>query len=69
MSKKPLPPTNLTNCTFTNDTSANKHTRAAVEALADAVRANAEAIAQIAKALQGGSINAPMLQLNNPTGE
>lgn len=41
------------NCKFINTSAANEHTRAAVEALANAVRANAEAIGKIADALQG----------------
>lgn len=37
------------------NTAANEHTRAAVEALADAAARNAEAIAEIARALQPGT--------------
>lgn len=35
----------------------NEHTRAAIEALAKAAQANAEAISACAKAMQGGAIN------------
>jgi hypothetical protein len=41
------------NCTITNTSAANEHTRAAVEALAAAAKANAEAISRIADALKG----------------
>lgn len=36
-----------------NNSAANQHTLAAIEALATAARANAEAIAEIAKAMNG----------------
>ena len=53
----PLPPVynSITNCTITNTSAANEHTRAAIEALADAAKANAEAISAIAKGLTGSS--------------
>lgn len=41
------------NCTITNSSAANEHTRAAVEALSAAAKANAEAINAIANALKG----------------
>ena len=44
----------VTNCTITNDSSANEHTRAAVEALANAIAENARAITAVAHALEGG---------------
>jgi len=44
----------ISNCNFESHSAANEHTRASVEALAAAAEANAEAISQIAKALQGG---------------
>lgn len=50
---KPTPTYNIENCTFTNTSASNKHTRAAIEALANAVKANAEAIGKIADALKG----------------
>jgi hypothetical protein len=51
----PAPGTVISNCTITAHSAANEHTRSAVEALAAAAQANADAISQIAKALQGGS--------------
>jgi seryl-tRNA(Sec) selenium transferase len=45
---------NVSDCTVTNNSSANEHTRAAVEALANAVTENARAITAIAQALEGG---------------
>jgi hypothetical protein len=45
----------VSNCSIVNTTApANKHTRAAVEALAAAAQANAMAISAIANALKGG---------------
>jgi seryl-tRNA(Sec) selenium transferase len=44
----------VSDCTITNNSSANEHTRAAVEALANAVAENARAITAIAQALEGG---------------
>lgn len=41
------------NCSIVNTSAANEHTRAAVEALANAATANANAIAEIARALKG----------------
>lgn len=41
------------NCTITNTSAANEHTRAAVEALAHAVSENARALIAIADALKG----------------
>ena len=49
----PASGTVISNCNISTHSAANEHTRAAVEALAAAAQANAEAIAQIAKALQG----------------
>ena len=48
------PSYSASNCTITNNSSANEHTRAAVEALANAVAENARAITAIAQALEGG---------------
>jgi len=48
------PSYSVSNCTITNNSSANEHTRAAVEALANAVAENARAVTAIAQALQGG---------------
>lgn len=46
----------VSHCAVTNTTApANEHTRAAVEALANAARANADAIAACAAALKGGN--------------
>ena len=43
------------NCVITNTTApTNEHTRDAVVALAEAVKANANALAEIARALKGG---------------
>lgn len=49
-----VPSYTVANCTITNISSANEHTRAAVEALANAVAENARAITAIAQALEGG---------------
>ena len=46
-------PVTIENCIVTNTSSANEHTRAAVEALAAAAKANAEAITAIANGLKG----------------
>lgn len=43
----------IENVNITNSSAANEHTRAAVEALAGAATANANAIAEIARALKG----------------
>jgi len=54
----PAAPTTVTvtGCHLTNQApAANEHTRAAVEALANAAAENAQAISAIAKALQGGN--------------
>jgi hypothetical protein len=57
--KKPVPApvaapsTWIQNCTITNTSAANEHTRAAIEALAAAAKANAEAISAIANGLKG----------------
>jgi methanogenic corrinoid protein MtbC1 len=54
--KKQMPSNVISNCQVTNTTAAaNEHTRAAVESLAKAAEANANAIAEIAKALRGGN--------------
>lgn len=50
---KPAGHTTVQHCTVKNISAANKHTRAAVEALALAAKANAECIAEIARALKG----------------
>ena len=59
--KSPVqPPTSgtvISNCHIEAHCATNEHTRYAIAALADAARANAEAIAQIAKGLQQ---NAPV---------
>jgi hypothetical protein len=49
----PAPSTHIQNCSIVNTSEANEHTRAAVEALANAARANAEAIRAIADSLKG----------------
>ncbi len=49
------PGASLTGCTISSNTAANKHTRAAVMALAQAAEANARAIEAASKALQGGN--------------
>ena len=46
-------PITVSNCSITNNSAANEHTRAAVEALAAAAKANAEAITAIANSLKG----------------
>lgn len=52
-----------------NKTAANKYTRAAVEALAKAVEANARAISDIAAALKGGNITTgPAMLFDNLRG-
>ena len=49
------PVTHIENCTFTNTTApTNEHTRDAVVALAEALEANANALAEAARALKGG---------------
>lgn len=53
--QSPVSGTVISNCNITTHSAANEHTRAAVEALAAAAKANAESITQIAKALQGSS--------------
>ena len=58
--KKSTTPTatyTVTNCTVTNNSAANEHTRAAIEALAEAASANARAIERIAQALTGPPAN------------
>lgn len=47
------PSTTIQNCSIVNTSAANEHTRAAVEALAAAAKANAEAITAIANGLKG----------------
>jgi hypothetical protein len=44
-------------CSIINTSAANEHTRAAVEALAAAAKANAEAITAIAAGLKGSLAN------------
>ena len=54
----------VSNCTVTQISAANKHTRAAVEALANAAAENARAIAAIARALENnGKSFGPGIQL------
>ena len=53
--KLPASGTVISNCHIESHCSTNEYTRDAVAALADAARANAEAIAHIAKALQQNS--------------
>lgn len=56
----------IENVTVTNISAANEHTRAAVEALAAAATANANAIAEIARALKGSPATmGPGVQLSN----
>ena len=57
MTKKQSPSAHIENVTITNTSSANEHTRAAVEALARAAEANAEAIRAIAESLKGSPAN------------
>lgn len=47
------PMTTISNCSIINTSAANEHTRAAIEALAAAAKANAEAITAIANGLKG----------------
>jgi hypothetical protein len=42
---------------YTNNTAANEHTRAAIEALSRASERHAEALIAIANALKGGDVN------------
>jgi hypothetical protein len=49
----PAPSTTIQHCSIVNTSAANEHTRAAVEALAAAAKANAEAIMAIANGLKG----------------
>lgn len=49
----PAPSTTIQNCSIVNTSAANEHTRAAIEALAAAAKANAEAITAIANGLKG----------------
>lgn len=51
---KAQPSALIEGCSFTAISAANEHTRAAVEALAMAATANAEAIKAIAEAMKGG---------------
>ena len=53
VTKKTQPTWHIEGCSVTNTSTANEHTRAAVEALAAAAKANADAIAAIANALKG----------------
>lgn len=55
----------MSDVTVTMQTAANEHTRDAVEALARAAQANAEAIKEAARALRGPD-NAYGLYLGNP---
>lgn len=66
MKKREPCPMTVANCTFTGNTSANEHTRAAAVALAEAAKANAEAIAEIARALKGGNIESMLKIVTNP---
>ena len=52
---RPKPRIEISNCTITTNNAANEHTRAAVEALAKAAEANANAIREIAEALKNNS--------------
>jgi hypothetical protein len=47
------PGTVIQHCSFVNTSAANEHTRYAVEALAAAAKANADAITAIANCLKG----------------
>lgn len=49
----PVAGATIQNCHIVNTSAANEHTRAAVEALAAAAKANAEAITAIANGLKG----------------
>lgn len=49
----PAPSYSIEGCSIVNTSAANEHTRAAVEALAAAAKANAEAISAIANGLKG----------------
>lgn len=51
----PQPTYSVSDCVITNTSAANEHTRAAVEALANACGKNADALAEIARALKGGN--------------
>lgn len=54
---KTAPVNTVQNCSFHNHSEANEHTRAAIVALAEAARANANAIQAAAEALDGHATN------------
>lgn len=58
----------IANCSVTvnNSTAANEHTASAIAALANAAKANADALAEMARALKGGNISSgPGISLSN----
>jgi hypothetical protein len=57
------PPMVIQNCHFVGQESANEHTREAVVALANAAKANAEAISAIACSLQGPANNSTCIRI------
>lgn len=55
---KKEPSYNIENCTITNTNApTNEYTRDAVIALAEALEANANALAETARALKGGNVS------------
>lgn len=57
MANKPIRNITVDNCTITaTNAPTNEHTRAAVEALAKAAEANANAILEISRALRGADV-------------
>lgn len=58
----------ITNCSVVvnNSTAANEHTASAITALANAAKANADALAEMARALKGGNVSSgPGISLTN----
>jgi hypothetical protein len=59
------PGTVIQNCHFTNNSQANEHTWAAIEALANAAAENARALQAMAKALDGFGVNQTALRIDS----
>lgn len=58
VSPKKEPTYSVMNCSITNTNApTNEHTRDAVVALAEALKANANALAEAARALKGGNVS------------
>jgi len=65
----PSTPVTVANCNFVGQEATNEHTRTAVVALADAAKANADAINQIAQALKGPANNSIGLMIRQGSDE